>query len=132
MIFEIVSWDSSVPSVDIKLSPIPAALLAAISPITAMLWLLFTFALRLIGMIIARLAGSKRRHVAMAPFMAVAAMSAIGVYGLLANAWVSRRIQARPETSGRSVLFARAAPPWIDAVGGCIRRLGPRGFGKGS
>lgn len=63
--------------------------------------------------------------------MAVAAVGALGVYGLLANACVPRRIPARPETSGRSVLFARAALPWIDAVGGCIRRLGPRGFGKG-
>lgn len=71
---------------DIKLSPIPAALLAAVSPIAAMLWLLLTFVLCLVGMIGARVVGSKRRHVAMAPFMAVAAVAAIGAYGLLANA----------------------------------------------
>lgn len=71
---------------DIKLSPIPAALLAAVSPIAAMLWLLFTFTLCLIGMIAARLAGSKRKNVAMAPFMAVAAVLAITVYGLLSQA----------------------------------------------
>lgn len=70
---------------DIKLSPIPAALLAAVSPIAAMMWLLFTFTLCLVGMIAARLAGSKRKHVAMAPFMAVAAVLAIGVYGLLSQ-----------------------------------------------
>lgn len=70
---------------DIKLSPIPAALLAAVSPIAAMLWLLFTFALCLAAMIAARLTGSKTKHVAMAPFMAVAAVLAIAVYGLLSH-----------------------------------------------
>ncbi|MET4143723.1 prepilin peptidase [Arthrobacter sp. UYCo732] len=70
---------------DIKISPIPAALLAAISPITAMMWLLFTFTLCLAAMISARLTGSKRKHVAMAPFMAVAAVMAIAIYGLLAQ-----------------------------------------------
>jgi len=68
---------------DIKLSPIPAALLAAVSPLAAMLWLLFTFVLCLAGMIAARLAGSKRKHVAMAPFMAVAAVLSIMAYGML-------------------------------------------------
>lgn len=71
---------------DIKLSPIPAALLAAVSPIAAMMWLLFTFALCLAAMIAARLTGSGRKHVAMAPFMAVAAVLAITVYGLLSQA----------------------------------------------
>lgn len=71
---------------DIKLSPIPAALLGAISPIAAMLWLLFTFVLCLCVMIAAKIAGSKQRHMAMAPLMAVAAAGAIVVYGLLANA----------------------------------------------
>lgn len=71
---------------DIKLSPIPAALLAAVSPIAAMMWLLFTFVLCLVGMITARLAGSKRKHVAMAPFMAVAALLAVTAYGLLSQA----------------------------------------------
>lgn len=70
---------------DIKLSPIPAALLAAVSPIAALMWLLFTFVLCLIGMIAARLAGNKRKHVAMAPFMAVAAVLAITVYGLISQ-----------------------------------------------
>lgn len=70
---------------DIKLSPIPAALLAAVSPIAAMLWLLFTFALCLAAMIAARLTGSTRRHVAMGPFMAVAAVLGITVYGLLSQ-----------------------------------------------
>ncbi|GAA4035597.1 hypothetical protein GCM10023063_20190 [Arthrobacter methylotrophus] len=70
---------------DIKLSPIPAALLAAVSPIAALLWLLTTFVLCLAGMITARLAGSKRKHVAMAPFMAVAAVLAILAYGMLSN-----------------------------------------------
>ncbi|ACL42097.1 hypothetical protein Achl_4146 (plasmid) [Pseudarthrobacter chlorophenolicus A6] len=70
---------------DIKLSPIPAALLAAVSPIAAMMWLLFTFTLCLVAMVTARLAGSKTKHVAMAPFMAVAAVLAIGVYGSLAQ-----------------------------------------------
>jgi hypothetical protein len=45
-----------------------------------MMWLLFTFALCLSAMIAARVTGSKTRHVAMAPFMAVAAVLAIGVY----------------------------------------------------
>lgn len=70
---------------DIKLSPIPAALLAAVSPIAAMMWLLFTFVLCLVAMIGAKLTGSTRKHVAMAPFMAVAAVLAIGVYGLLSQ-----------------------------------------------
>lgn len=71
---------------DIKLSPVPAALLAAVSPIAAMLWLLFTFVLCLGAMIAARLSGSTRKHVAMAPFMAIAAVLAIGVYGLISRA----------------------------------------------
>lgn len=71
---------------DIKLSPIPAALLAAVSPIAAMMWLLFTFVLCLVGMIAARLRGSTRKNVAMAPFMAVASVLAIAVYGMLSQA----------------------------------------------
>jgi hypothetical protein len=71
---------------DIKLSPIPAALLAAVSPIAAMMWLLFTFVLCLAAMIAAKLRGSTRKHVAMAPFMAVAAVLAIGAYGMLSQA----------------------------------------------
>lgn len=71
---------------DIKLSPVPAALLAAVSPIAAMMWLLFTFILCLVAMIAAKLRGSTRKHVAMAPFMAVAAVLAIGAYGMLSQA----------------------------------------------
>lgn len=71
---------------DIKLSPIPAALLAAVSPIAAMMWLLFTFVLCLTAMIAAKLRGSTRKHVAMAPFMAVAAVLAIGAYGVISQA----------------------------------------------
>lgn len=70
---------------DIKLSPIPAALLAPVSPIAALMWLLFTFTLCLVAMIAARLTGSKQKHVAMAPYMAVAAVMAIGIYGLLSQ-----------------------------------------------
>jgi hypothetical protein len=70
---------------DIKLSPVPAALLAAVSPIAAMLWLLFTFLLCLVAMITAKLRGSKRKEVAMGPFMAVGAVLAIGAYGMLSQ-----------------------------------------------
>ncbi|HEX9086496.1 MAG TPA: prepilin peptidase [Arthrobacter sp.] len=68
---------------DIKLSPVPAALLAAVSPLAAMMWLLFTFVLCLGAMIAARLSGNTRKHVAMAPFMAIAAGLSLGTYGML-------------------------------------------------
>lgn len=71
---------------DIKLSPIPAALLAAVSPIAAMLWLLFTFMLCLVVMIAYKLAGSTRKNFAMAPLMGIAAILALGAYGLLSQA----------------------------------------------
>lgn len=56
------------------------------SPIAAMMWLLFTFTLCLVAMTAALLSGSKRKHVAMGPFMAVAAVLALGVYGVLSQA----------------------------------------------
>lgn len=71
---------------DIKLSPVPAALLAAVSPVAATMWLLFTFVLALGAMIAARLSGSRRRRTAMAPYMALAAVLAIVGYGMLARA----------------------------------------------
>lgn len=70
---------------DIKLSPVPAALLAAVSPIAAMMWLLFTFLLCLVAMTAAKLSGSKRKEVAMGPFMAVGAVLALGAYGMLSQ-----------------------------------------------
>jgi hypothetical protein len=70
---------------DIKLSPVPAALLAAVAPVAAMMWLLFTFVLCLIAMTAAKLSGSTRKDVAMAPFMAIAAVLAIGSYGMLSQ-----------------------------------------------
>ncbi|WP_181039018.1 hypothetical protein [Arthrobacter sp. Y81] len=67
-----------------KLSALTAALLATGSPIAAMIWLLFAFTLCLVARIAARLAGSKRKNVAMAQFIAIAAVLAIGAYCLLA------------------------------------------------
>lgn len=46
---------------------------------------MFTFALCLAAIIAALLTGSKTKHVAMGPFMAVAAVLAISVYGLLSQ-----------------------------------------------
>ncbi|MGK3708589.1 prepilin peptidase [Arthrobacter sp. IK3] len=69
---------------DIKLSPMPAALLGAVSPIAAMLWLLFTFVFCLGGTIWFKFTDPGRRHTAMGPYMAAAAILAITVYGILA------------------------------------------------
>ncbi|MCC3292557.1 prepilin peptidase [Arthrobacter sp. zg-Y1110] len=69
---------------DIKLSPIPAALLGAVSPIAAMLWLLFTFVFCVGGTIYFRVTDPNRRHTAMGPYMAAAAVLTIVVYGILA------------------------------------------------
>lgn len=69
---------------DIKLSPIPAALLGAISPIAALLWLLFTFILCVAGMIYYRITDPTTRHTAMGPYMAAAAVITVIVYGFLA------------------------------------------------
>ncbi|HEX9228329.1 MAG TPA: hypothetical protein VF885_17130 [Arthrobacter sp.] len=66
---------------DIKLSPVPAAVLAACFPLTAVLWLLFTFVLVLIGQIAARAARSEDKHAAMAPLMAAAMIPAVIVGG---------------------------------------------------
>lgn len=66
---------------DIKLSPIPAGVLAACFPLTAVLWLLFTFVLVLIGQIAARAARSTDKHAAMAPLMAAAMIPAVLVGG---------------------------------------------------
>lgn len=66
---------------DIKLSPIPAAVLAACFPLTAVLWLLFTFVLVLIGQLIAKAARSEDKHAAMAPLMAAAMFPAVIVGG---------------------------------------------------
>lgn len=69
---------------DIKLSPVPAALLGAISPLAALLWLLLTFTVCVGGMIWFRIVDPTRRHTAMGPYMAVAATLALIAYGLLA------------------------------------------------
>ncbi|MCC3299238.1 prepilin peptidase [Arthrobacter caoxuetaonis] len=69
---------------DIKLSPIPAALLGAISPVAALLWLLFTFVLCVGGMIYYRITDPATRHTAMGPYMAAAAVITVISYGLLA------------------------------------------------
>jgi hypothetical protein len=66
---------------DIKLSPVPAAALAACFPLTAVLWLLLTFVLVLAGQIAARLTRSDARHAAMAPLMAAAMIPAVIVGG---------------------------------------------------
>lgn len=66
---------------DIKLAPIPAAVLAACFPLTAVLWLLFTFVLVLIGQLVARAARSDDQHAAMAPLMAAAMIPAVIVGG---------------------------------------------------
>jgi hypothetical protein len=66
---------------DIKLSPMPAAALAACFPLTAVLWLWFTFCLVLIGQIGAKIKGSNEKHTAMAPFMAAAMIPALVLGG---------------------------------------------------
>lgn len=69
---------------DIKLSPVPAALLGAISPLAVLMWLLFTFVFCLAGMIFFRITDPSRRHTAMGPYMAAGAVAAIIAYGFLA------------------------------------------------
>lgn len=69
---------------DIKLSPVPAALLGAVSPLAALLWLLFTFVICVGGMIWFRIMDPSRRYTAMGPYMAVAAVLAVIAYGFLA------------------------------------------------
>lgn len=68
---------------DIKLSPIPAGVLAAWSPLAALLWLMFTFNLCLIAMIAMKLTGSRQTHMAMVPFMALALIPTIIVTSLV-------------------------------------------------
>lgn len=67
---------------DIKLSPVPAAVLAACFPLTAALWLTFAFVLVLIGQITAKLAHSEAKHAAMGPLLAAAMLPALILGGL--------------------------------------------------
>lgn len=69
---------------DIKLAPVAAALLAAVSPFAALLWLQFMFIGAMVGMIVARLMGNRNKHMAMGPYMAAAVLPALAGYGLLA------------------------------------------------
>lgn len=71
---------------DIKLVPVPAALLAAISPLAALFWLQLWFIAALVGMVCGRMAGKRSKYLAMAPFMAIASVPALVTYGLLAPA----------------------------------------------
>lgn len=68
---------------DIKLAPVAAALLAAISPFAALLWLQFMFIGALVGMTVTRLAGNRNKYMAMAPYMAAAVLPALAGSGLL-------------------------------------------------
>lgn len=57
---------------DIKLAPIPAAVLSVASPLAACMWLCLTFMACLAYQIAAKVEGQQKKFVAMAPFMAIA------------------------------------------------------------
>lgn len=67
----------------IKLSPVPAALLGAISPLAALLWLLFTFITALASKVTGLLPGKRPRTMAVGSCMAFAVIPALVTYGLL-------------------------------------------------
>lgn len=74
---------------DIKLSPTPAALLAAYNPLAALLWLLFSFILCLGSAILVKVSGKSAQPRAMAPFMALALIPAVlGTGAMLAAAGI--------------------------------------------
>lgn len=64
---------------DIKLAPIPAAVLAVTSPLAAVMWLLLTFVACLIYQCTVKVTGMEQKFAAMAPFMAVALIPAVAV-----------------------------------------------------
>lgn len=69
---------------DVKLAPVAAALLAAVSPLAALLWIQFTFIAGLAGAVTHRIAKGNNTHLAMAPYMAFAVLPALAGYGILA------------------------------------------------
>lgn len=71
---------------DIKLSPTPAALLAAYNPLAALLWLLFSFILCLGSAILVKVSGKSAQPRAMAPFMALALIPAVLGTGAMLSA----------------------------------------------
>lgn len=68
---------------DVKLAPVAAALLAAVSPLAALLWIQFLIYGALGGAIAARIRRRKNTHQAMAPYMAVAVLPALAGYAIL-------------------------------------------------
>jgi leader peptidase (prepilin peptidase)/N-methyltransferase len=68
---------------DVKLAPVAAALLAAVSPLAVLLWVQFLFIGAVAGALTARFAGQRKTHLAMVPYMAVAVLPALAGYGVL-------------------------------------------------
>lgn len=67
----------------IKLSPVPAALLGAISPLAALLWLLFTAITAFVSKPTGLLTGKRSTTMAVGSCMAFAVIPALGTYGVL-------------------------------------------------